>query len=112
MAPDALRDARRDDELRYNAYVPPGSIARGRAIAMGQVTGDTSCISCHGAELRGVAIFPPIAGRSASYVLRQLYAFRNGTRRSDEAEVMARVVAPLSAGDLIAVAAYVASLSP
>jgi cytochrome c553 len=112
MAPDAVRDARRDDELRYNAYVPKGSVARGRAIATGEVAGDTSCISCHGAELRGVAIFPPIAGRSASYVLRQLYAFRNGTRRSDEAEVMARVVAPLSPRDLIAVAAYVASLSP
>jgi cytochrome c553 len=112
MAPEALRDARRDDELRYNAYVPEGSIARGRVIAVGQVPGDTSCVSCHGQDLRGVSIFPPIAGRSASYLLRQLYAFRNGTRRSDEAEVMARVVAPLSAQDFIAVAAYAASLPP
>jgi cytochrome c553 len=112
MAPDALRDARRDDELQYNAYVPVGSLARGRAIATGQVPDDTGCVSCHGEDLRGIAIFPPIAGRSASYVLRQLYAFRNGTRRSSDTQVMAQVVAPLLPADLIAVAAYVASLPP
>lgn len=109
VAPNAMRDARRDDEMQYDAYVPPGSRARGKAIASGAVAGDTACDSCHGADLRGMAIFPPIAGRSASYILRQLYAFRTGSRHSP---VMAPVVAPLTPADMIALAAYVASLAP
>jgi cytochrome c553 len=112
VAPDATRDARRDDRMRYNAYVPPGSLARGKAIATGAVSADTACVTCHGQDLRGMAIFPPIAGRSASYMLRQLYAFRNGTRHSPQALTMAPVVAPLSAADMIAAAAYAASLEP
>jgi cytochrome c553 len=112
VAPDALRDARRDDEMQYDAYVPPGSIARGRALASGAVAGVTACVSCHGPALRGMAIFPPIAGRSASYLLRQLYAFKTGSRRSGTDLTMAPVVAPLSPADLIAVCAYAASLAP
>jgi cytochrome c553 len=112
IAPDALRDARRDDQMQYDAYVPAGSIARGRALAAGAVAGVTACVSCHGAALRGVAIFPPIAGRSASYLLRQLYAFKAGTRHSPTDLTMAPVVAPLSPADMIAVSAYAASLTP
>jgi cytochrome c553 len=110
IAPDALRDARRDDQMQYDAYVPAGSIERGRALATG--AGVTACISCHGAALRGMAVFPPIAGRSASYLLRQLYAFKSGTRHSPTDLTMAPVVAPLSAADMIAVCAYAASLAP
>jgi cytochrome c553 len=112
IAPDALRDARRDDQMQYDAYVPAGSIERGRAIATGAAAGVTACSSCHGPALRGMAIFPPIAGRSASYLLRQLYAFKSGTRRSPTDLTMGPVVAPLSAADLIAVSAYAASLAP
>ncbi|HUA89504.1 MAG TPA: c-type cytochrome, partial [Steroidobacteraceae bacterium] len=107
VAPDAQRDARRDDELVYDAYVPAGSLARGRDIAAGKAPGTVPCATCHGADLRGAAVFPPIAGRSASYVLRQLFAFRNGTRRSAAAQAMAPVVEPLAERDLIALAAYV-----
>ena len=112
IAPDALRDARRDDEMQYDAYVPSGSIARGRALATGARSGVTACVSCHGPALRGMAIFPPIAGRSASYLLRQLYAFKTGTRHSATDLTMAPVVAPLSPADMSAVAAYAASLAP
>jgi cytochrome c553 len=112
VAPAALRDARRDDEMQYDAYAPPGSIARGRALATGAVAGVIACVTCHGADLRGMTTFPPIAGRSASYLLRQLYAFRTGSRHSASALVMAPVVAPLTPGDMIALAAYTASLAP
>jgi cytochrome c553 len=112
VAPDALRDARRDDELQYDAYVPPGSVARGKAIATAGAAGEIPCVICHGPDLRGVAMFPPIAGRSASYLLRQLYAFRNGTRNSAAAQAMVPVVERLQPADMIAVAAYAASLEP
>jgi cytochrome c553 len=112
IAPDALRDARRDDEMQYDAYVPAGSIERGRRLATGAVAGVSACVNCHGATLRGMAIFPPIAGRSASYLLRQLYAFKTGTRHSATDLTMAPVVAPLTRADMIAVCAYAASLAP
>jgi cytochrome c553 len=112
VAPDALRDARRDDQMQYDAYVPPGSIARGKAIAASGAAGEIPCVTCHGQDLRGVAMFPPIAGRSASYLLRQLYAFRNGTRNSVAAQAMVPVVERLQPADMIAVAAYAASLEP
>ena len=48
----------------------------------------------------------PLAGRSPSYLLRQLLAFKAGTRASDRGRGDAPVVEKLSLGDLIAVAAY------
>ncbi len=112
FAPDAVRDERRDDHMQYSAYAPPGSIQRGRAIATSGATGSIACNTCHGADLRGMAVFPPIAGRSPTYILRQLYAFKNGTRHSTAAQPMLSVVAPLSVSDMIAVSAYAASLKP
>ena len=112
FAPDTVRDERRDDEMQYAAYVPPGSIARGRVIASAGVSGGIACNTCHGADLRGMAVFPPLAGRSPTYILRQLYAFKNGTRNSAAAQPMLPVAASLSVPDMIAVAAYAASLNP
>jgi cytochrome c553 len=88
FAPDGVRDERRDDQMQYSAYVPPGSIARGKTIATAGVSGGIACTTCHGADLRGMAVFPPIAGRSPTYILRQLYAFKNGTRHSAAAQPM------------------------
>ena len=42
------------------------------------------CGSCHGADLRGAGLVPPIAGRSPTYILRQLIGFRTGARAGAE----------------------------
>ena len=55
---------------------------------------------------------PPIAGRSPSYLLRQLLAFRNGARTGEAAAQMAPSVEKLELDDMIALAAYVGSLYP
>jgi cytochrome c553 len=112
MAPDARRDELRDDEMQYIAYVPPGSIARGKAIATTGAGETTPCVACHGADLKGMATFPPIAGRSATYILRQLYAFKTGTRKDAAAQAMHAVVGNLSDSDMIAASAFVASRNP
>jgi cytochrome c553 len=113
MAPDFERHEMRDDRMRYVAYVPPGSIARGRAIARNGAHGPTSaCLSCHGAGLRGAGDAPPLAGRSPSYVLRQLLAFQTQARGGPAALPMQAVVAKLPLADLIAIAAYSASCPP
>jgi cytochrome c553 len=110
---DLARHERRDPNATYRAYVPVGSIARGKAIATTGIDGlPTACVTCHGAGLRGNGAFPPLAGRSPSYLLRQLLAFRTGMRAAPLAAPMAPVVAKLGLDDMISIAAYAASLDP
>jgi len=112
---DFERFERRDPTLVYTAYVPQGALARGRTLA--QTGGEgltTACATCHGEGLKGgsTAIGPPLAGRSPSYVFRQLYAFRTGARGGDAAQPMRQVTAKLRQDDMIALAAYAGSLQP
>lgn len=113
MAEDRHRHELRDPTLGYVTYVPPGSVARGAAVARGGAASAMSaCTTCHGPTLRGLAPAPPLAGRSPSALLRQLLAFRTGARASAAAAPMRMVTAELSLADMIAVAAYAGSLEP
>lgn len=113
FAPDPTRHENRDDAMLYVAYVPTGSLARGQSIAATGSNGlTTPCTSCHGAGLKGVGLVPPIAGRSPSYLLRQLLAFRNGDRAGVAGQPMAAVVSKLEIGNMVDIAAYAASLPP
>jgi cytochrome c553 len=104
---DASRHEHHDPYVGYTAYVPRGSIAHGHTLAT------TVCATCHGPELRGVApAVPPLAGRSPSYILRQLLAFKTGSRSSTTGAPMRAVAATLTLDDMIAAAAYTGSLSP
>jgi cytochrome c553 len=109
------RFERRDPTLIYTAYAPVGSLARGAALAASGTAGlHTPCAACHGAGLRGGAgaVGPPLAGRSPSYLFRQLYAFQTGARAGDGAPPMRQVTAGLGQADMIALAAHAASLRP
>jgi cytochrome c553 len=70
------------------------------------------CGTCHGPDLKGVASVPGIAGRSPSYLVRQLYDFQQHARAGSAGALMAPVVERLSHDDMISLAAYVSSLSP
>ncbi len=110
---ELVRHERRDDRLEYTAYVPPGSISRGKLLV---VTGDGGktqpCSTCHLANLKGTDKIPPIAGRSPTYLLRQLLAFRNGTRANEAAQQMIPVTEKLTLNEMIDLAAYLGSLYP
>ena len=108
-APDGNRHEQRDDQMRYIAFVPPGSLKRGREIATGRAGSAQACISCHGDHLRGVGLIPPLAGRSPTYLLRELVAFRNHDRTGASAAPMQLVSAHLTVSDMIAVTAYAAA---
>lgn len=113
FAPDADRHEKRDDEMRYVAYVPPGSIGRGRHIAQaGLDSPANACRSCHGPRLRGAGLIPPIAGRSPTYILRQLLAFQTGARSGQTGLPMRGVVKSMKIGSMIDAAAYAGSLPP
>ena len=102
----------RDSGSGFVAYVPFGSIAKGKALATDGGGGKTTpCAICHGPGLKGLGPVPPLAGRSPSYLVRQLYDFRHGARAGLWSPLMQGVVKNLSPDDLIALAAYAASLS-
>lgn len=95
----------------FTAYVPKGSIARGeKLVASGN--GAAPCRSCHGSDLRGVGNVPPLAGRSPSYLTRQLYDIEHGTRHGPAVAPMLPEVAHLTPADRIAIVAYLGSLRP
>lgn len=104
--------SRFDGRVRYVAYVPPGSIARGAAIASRGVGAAPACESCHGAKLEGIGIIPPLAGRSPTYIARELILFRESKRANPQAAPMVQEVSRLTLNDMIDVAAYVASRKP
>jgi cytochrome c553 len=89
----------RDPRSTFTAFVPPGSIARGSAIA-----GELGCKECHAEMLDGWG-----PGRSPSYILRQLYAFKARTRTTPRAETMQTVVDQLDNDQRVAVAAWMAA---
>jgi cytochrome c553 len=106
----------RNPRSPFVAYVPPGSLKRGAALVMNGVTGSggkvTACTVCHGPELRGLGPVPPLAGRSPSYIARQLYDMQHGNRDGAWTPLMAPVLAHLGADDLLTASAYLASLQP
>jgi cytochrome c553 len=111
--PDFERHELRDDAMTYVAYVPLGSIKRGRTIATGGTSGvATACVTCHGATLVGTAVIPPLAGRYPTYIVRQLLSFKTGARSTPASQPMRAVTAQMSTADMIAIAAYAASLAP
>ena len=70
------------------------------------------CGVCHGAGLKGLGPVPGLRGRSPSYMVRQMYDMQQGARKGIWTDLMRPVVAKLTNEDLIAIAAYSASLAP
>ena len=103
----------RDSQSGFIAYVPKGSIKKGEALVTTGAKGKvTPCTACHGDVLQGLGPVPPLAGRSPSYIVRQLYDMRSGARAGPWSALMKNVVAGLSDEDIVNVAAYAASRAP
>ncbi|MFL5605353.1 MAG: c-type cytochrome [Gemmatimonadaceae bacterium] len=110
---DLSRTELRDPASGFVAYVPVGSIARGRRLVTTGGRGKTqACAACHGSGYRGLGNVPGLAGRSPSYLMRQLYDFRSGARDGPLAGPMKENVARLSIDDMTAISAYLASRRP
>jgi len=101
----------RDPNSGFIAYVPKGSIARGRKLVQNG-NGAFPCGSCHGADLKGEANVPALAGRSPSGIVRQLYDIQHGTRTGPAVDPMKPEVAAMTDQRRVDIAAYLASLKP
>ena len=102
----------RDSHSPFIAYVPPGSIAAGKALATIGGGRTIQCELCHGPDLKGLAEIPGIAGRSPIYLARQIWDIKYGARAGTSSALMLAVVANLTYEDVVALSAYVSSLDP
>lgn len=113
MPQDPERVEMRDPRSGFIAYVPPGSLQKGEALVKNPPAGKTiACATCHGEGLKGLGDVPRIAGVHPIYVVRQLYNIQTGANSSSAAALMKQVVKNLTEDDMIAIAAYTASLEP
>jgi len=113
MPEDLPRTELRDGASGFVAYVPPGSISRGeRLVTTGGGGRTVACGTCHGPDLKGLGPVPPLAGRSPSYTVRQLFDLQQGARRGPWSALMTEAVRQLTIDDMIAIAAYTASRTP
>jgi len=102
----------RNPRSGFIAYVPAGSIRKGEALVTRGAGKTTQCSVCHGADLTGLGPVPGIAGRSPSYMVRQLYDMQQGARKGPWTDLMKPVVANLSEDDMLDIAAYTSSRHP
>ena len=110
---DLHRTELRDDASGFIAYVPSGAVARGENLATTGGNGKTeACSVCHGPQLRGLGPVPALAGRSPSYIARQLYDLQTGVRNGAWSDLMDAAVANLTIEDIVNIAAYTASIDP
>ena len=103
----------RDPRSGFIAYAPVGSVNKGEALVKTGNNGKTvACSFCHGADLQGLGPVPGIAGRSPSYLVRQMYDMQAGARHGEWTDLMKPVVAKLTDEDFVNIAAYVSSRMP
>jgi len=119
-----------DAHAPFVAYVPTGSLRRGRALVANGgavmrgktvvVPGKTTaCTDCHGPNLQGMAhapdtdiAVPALSGRSPTYIVRQLYDIQSGARSGRTTELMKPIAAQLTLQEMIDIAAYIGSKTP
>lgn len=110
---DEERARNRDPNSGFIVYVPPGSLARGKQLVETGGAGTTiPCGICHGDDLRGLGNVPRLAGLHPIYLVRQLYLFRDGRRNGVDAALMKKPVRNLTDHDIVAISAYLGSLTP
>jgi cytochrome c553 len=102
----------RNPRSGFIAYVPDGSVKKGEALVTGDHGKAVACGVCHGADLKGLGPVPGLAGRSPSYLVRQMYDIQQGTRHGHWTELMKSAVNGLSQEDLLNIAAYLSSRTP
>ena len=102
------------------AAIPIGAASAGDAASTGQLGERLAlygrwsdevpgCVQCHGERGSGVgAMFPPLAGQPAGYIVAQLQAWKLGTRKGEPLGLMQGIAGRLSEQDMRGVGEYFA----
>ncbi len=87
--------------VSMSSAMAAGDAAAGKAKA-------ASCAACHGANgISKVPTYPNLAGQKEAYLVKQLKAFKSGTRKDPTMNAMAK---PLSDADMNNLSAYFTGL--
>ncbi len=105
-----------EQQVRVNAGVMVDGLALGEQVyrAGNHETGVPACTGCHSPTGQGnaPAAYPRLGGQYATYVEKQLKAFRAGERVNDGDNMTMRLVAKnMSDAEISAVANYIAGLN-
>ena len=78
------------------------------------VTGLYGCVNCHGENGKGKSpnnpVFPVVGGQHKDHLVKQLNAFRSGTRTNDPAGMMGDIAKKMTDVEIDAVADYLSGL--
>lgn len=78
--------------------------------AAGKQKYETTCVACHGANGISIAeIYPDLAGQKKAYLISQMQAFRDGTRKNPIMEPMAKGLSDI---DIANMAEYLSAIKP
>ncbi|GMR21340.1 MAG: c-type cytochrome [Gammaproteobacteria bacterium] len=73
-------------------------------------TSVAACMSCHGPAGKGIPpVYPRVSGQHAAYTIKQLKAFKDGSR-SNDSKVMQGIAFRMSEAEIKAVSEYMAGL--
>ena len=101
-------------KLNSTAPVDESKLALGREIYKGGnlTTGVPACQGCHGPTGAGnsAAGYPQLAGQFTDYTMKQMRAFKDGSRSNDDSSMMRNALKTITDAELEAVAQYIASL--
>lgn len=88
-----------------------GGMASAQAgdVEAGAAKYQSTCMSCHGPQGAGQAIFPGVAGQSEEYVAEKLEQYRAGEQVGQHTALMAPHAARLTDEEIADLAAYIAS---
>lgn len=93
--------------LSMFALVAASNVAIAGDAAAGKAKSAT-CAGCHGANgISAVPTYPNLAGQKEAYTVKQLKAFKDGSRKDPTMNAMAK---PLSDADMANLAAFYAGL--
>ncbi len=108
---DDIRVLARDPYGTFITYVPEGYLTLGKKIVTLGTEKSAACINCHGIDLMGTSLAPPVAGQHASYLVRQLRDYKEGVRRgaADPLAIMANNLKYFTDKEILATSAYIAS---
>lgn len=94
--------------------VPSEYVELGRQIYRGglQAKNLAACTACHGPAGKGIpsAKFPLLSGQNVEYLIQQIKAYRDGTRKTDPNKIMRDIANKMSDEEITAVAYYVHGL--
>ncbi len=89
-------------------------VSLGESIYKGGVlsSGVAACSACHGPTGLGnfAAKFPKVSGQQTKYIVKQLKAFKSGSRSNDSGKMMRNIAVKMTDAEMEAVAEYMTGL--